>query len=240
MRLGVNIDHVATVRQARQAPEPEPVAAAVLAELAGAHGITVHLRGDRRHIQVRDLELLRQVVATRLNLEMAATPEMMEIAVRVKPQQVTLVPEQPDELTTTGGLDVDSHHAALRIVVESVRRAGIRASLFVDADLAQVRRSAEIGADAIEINTGPYADGDDARAAQLARVAAAAEAAREQGLEVLAGHGLTYQNVGPVAAIGPIAELNIGHSIVARAVLVGMERAVREMLALLQAAIIVR
>ena len=236
MRLGVNIDHVATVRQARLAPEPEPVAAAVLAELAGAHGITVHLRGDRRHIQERDLELLRQVVATKLNLEMAATPEMIDIAARVKPHQVTLVPEQPEELTTTGGLDVVRHRAALRIVVESVRRAGIRTSLFVDADLSQVQQSAEVGADAIEINTGPYADAaEDARAEQVERVAGAVAAAAERGLEVLAGHGLTYQNVGPIAAIPTIAELNIGHSIVARAVLVGMERAVREMLALLRA-----
>ena len=236
MRLGVNIDHVATVRQARLTSEPEPVAAAVLAELAGAHGITVHLRGDRRHIQERDLELLRQVVATKLNLEMAATPEMIDIAARVKPHQVTLVPEQPEELTTTGGLDVVRHRAALRIVVESVRRAGIRTSLFVDADLSQVQQSAEVGADAIEINTGPYADAaEDARAEQLERVAGAVAAAAERGLEVLAGHGLTYQNVGPIAAIAAIEELNIGHSIVARAVLVGMERAVREMLALLQA-----
>ena len=236
MRLGVNIDHVATVRQARLAPEPEPVAAAVLAELAGAHGITVHLRGDRRHIQERDLELLRQVVATKLNLEMAATPEMIDIAARVKPHQVTFVPEQPEELTTTGGLDVVRHRAALRIVVQSVRRVGIRTSLFVDADLSQVQQSAEVGADAIEINTGPYADAaEDARAEQVERVAAAAAAAGEQGLKVLAGHGLTYQNVGPIAAIAAIEELNIGHSIVARAVLVGMERAVREMLALLQA-----
>ena len=235
MRLGVNIDHVATVRQARLASEPEPVAAAVLAELAGAHGITVHLRGDRRHIQERDLELLRQVVATKLNLEMAATPEMIDIAARVKPHQVTLVPEQPEELTTTGGLDVVRHRAALRIVVESVRRVGIRTSLFVDADIAQVQGAVDVRADAIEINTGPYADAaEDARAEQLERVAGAAAAAAKQGLEVLAGHGLTYQNVGPIAAIPTIAELNIGHSIVARAVLVGMERAVREMLALLR------
>ena len=235
MRLGVNIDHVATVRQARLAAEPEPVAAAVLAELAGAHGITVHLRGDRRHIQERDLDLLRQVVATKLNLEMAATPEMIDVAARVRPHQVTLVPEQPEELTTTGGLDVVRHRAALRIVVQSVRRAGIRTSLFIDADIAQVQQSAEVGADAIEINTGPYADAaEDARPEQLERVAGAAAAAAKQGLEVLAGHGLTYQNVGPIAAVGVIEELNIGHSIVARAVLVGMERAVREMLALLR------
>ena len=235
--MGVNIDHVATVRQARLAPEPEPVAAAVLAELAGAHGITVHLRGDRRHMQERDVELLRQVVATKLNLEMAATPEMIDVAVRVKPHQATLVPEQPRELTTTGGLDVVSHANALRIVVQSLRTAGITTNVFIDADLAQVQGAAEVGAEAVEINTGPYADAaENARAEHRDKVAAAAAAAAERGLEVLAGHGLTYQNVGPIAAIPTIAELNIGHSIVARAVLVGMERAVREMLALLRPA----
>ena len=235
MRLGVNIDHVATVRQARLAPEPEPVAAAVLAELAGAHGITVHLRGDRRHMQERDVELLRQVVATKLNLEMAATPEMIAVAVRVKPHQATLVPEQPQELTTTGGLDVVSHANALRIVVQSLRTAGITTSVFIDADPAQVQGAAVVGAEAVEINTGPYAEAaENARTEHRDKVAAAAAAAAEQGLEVLAGHGLTYQNVGPIAAIPTIAELNIGHSIVARAVLVGMERAVREMLALLR------
>lgn len=236
MRLGVNIDHVATVRQARLAPEPEPVAAAVLAELAGAHGITVHLRGDRRHIQERDLELLRQVVATKLNLEMAATPEMLDVAVRVRPHQATLVPEEPRELTTTGGLDAAPHTAALRIVIRSLHDAGIRTSLFIDADLAQVQAAVETGADAVEINTGPYAEAAaEERAARCDAVAAAAASAAEQGLEVLAGHGLTYQNVAPIAAIPAIVELNIGHSIVARAVLVGMERAVREMLDLLRA-----
>ena len=181
-------------------------------------------------------KLLRQVVATKLNLEMAATPEMIDIAVRVKPHQATLVPEQPEELTTTGGLDVVSHAAALRIVVRSLRTAGIGTSVFIDADPAQVQGAAEVGAEAVEINTGPYADAaENARAEHRDQVAAAAEAAAEQGLDVLAGHGLTYQNVGPIAAIPTIAELNIGHSIVARAVLVGMERAVREMLALLRA-----
>ena len=180
MRLGVNIDHVATVRQARLAAEPEPVAAAVLAELAGAHGITVHLRGDRRHIQERDLDLLRQVVATKLNLEMAATPEMIDVAARVRPHQVTLVPEQPEELTTTGGLDVVRHRAALRIVVQSVRRAGIRTSLFIDADIAQVQQSAEVGADAIEINTGPYADGRRRRAPGAARTGCRSGRGRRQ------------------------------------------------------------
>ena len=236
MRLGVNIDHVATVRQARMAAEPEPVTAALLAELAGAHGITVHLRGDRRHIQERDLELLRQVVATKLNVEMAATAEMIHIAVRVKPDQVTLVPEQPQELTTTGGLDVVRHADGLAGAIGSLRGAGIRTSLFIDTDVSQIERAAQIGAQAVEINTGPYADApEDGRGAQRERVARAAAAGGEQGLEVLAGHGLTYRNVGAIAAIAGIEELNIGHSIVARAVLVGMERAVREMLALLAA-----
>ena len=237
MRLGVNIDHVATVRQARMASEPEPIAAALLAELAGAHGVTVHLRGDRRHVQERDLELLRQVAATKLNVEMAAAAEMMEIAARVKPDQVTLVPEQPQELTTTGGLDVVRHAGALERAVGSLRAAGVRTSLFIDADVSQVRRAAQVGAQAVEINTGPYADADaDGRTEHCERVSRAAAAAAVQGLEVLAGHGLTYRNVGPIAAIAGVAELNIGHSIVARAVLVGMERAVREMLALLRAA----
>ena len=235
MRLGVNIDHVATVRQARMASEPEPIAAALLAELAGAHGVTVHLRGDRRHVQERDLELLRQVVATKLNVEMAATAEMMEIAARVKPDQVTLVPEQPQELTTTGGLDVVRHAGALERAVGNLRAAGVRTSLFIDADVSQVRRAAQVGAQAVEINTGPYAAAAGC-AEHCERVSRAAATAAAQELEALAGHGLTYRNVGPIAAIVGIAELNIGHSIVARAVLVGMERAVREMLALLPAA----
>lgn len=234
MRLAVNVDHVATVRQARQAPEPEPVTAALLAELAGAQGVTVHLRGDRRHVQERDLELLRQVVSTKLNVEMAATPEMMKIAARVKPDQVTLVPEQPGELTTTGGLDAVRLAAPLKRAIGALRRAGVKVSLFVDAAAVQVRKAREIGAEAIEINTGPYADAArSARERPLRRVVQAAEIAKAQGLDVLAGHGLTYGNVRPIAAIGEIEELNIGHSIVARAVLVGMERAVREMRALL-------
>ena len=161
MRLGVNIDHVATVRQARMATEPEPVTAALLAELAGAHGITVHLRGDRRHIQERDLELLRQVVATKLNVEMAATAEMIDIAARIRPDQVTLVPEQPQELTTTGGLDVVRHADGLAGAIGSLRGAGIRTSLFIDTDISQIERAAQIGAQAVEINTGPYADAPD-------------------------------------------------------------------------------
>ena len=234
MRLSVNIDHVATVRQARLAREPEPVASAVLAELAGAEGITVHLRGDRRHMQERDLELLREVVSTKLNVEMAATREMLAIAVRLKPDQVTLVPERPDELTTAGGLDVVRHATALKRAVERLQKAGISVSLFVDAEPTQIRKSRAVGARAVEINTGPYADGElTARPRLLERVEAAARLARRQRLEVLAGHGLTYANVRPIASVGEISEVNIGHSVVARAVLVGMERAVREMLQLL-------
>ena len=236
MRLGVNIDHVATVRQARRTREPEPVAAALLAELAGAEGITVHLRGDRRHIQERDIELLREVISTKLNAEMAATAEMVRIASRVKPDQVTLVPERPDELTTTGGLDVAG--AALATVTRAVDRltkADIAVSLFIDPDPAQIHAARAAGAGAIEINTGPYADARSARARRmaLAQVAEVARLAHDEGIEVLAGHGLTYVNVHAIAGIREIVEVNIGHSLVARAVLVGMERAVREMIALL-------
>ena len=234
MRLAVNIDHVATVRQARLAREPEPVAAAVLAELAGAEGITVHLRGDRRHMQERDIALLREVVSTKLNVEMAATRDMLAIATRIKPDQVTLVPERPDELTTTGGLDVVRHANALKRAVARLRKAGISVSLFVDAEPTQIRKSRLVGAQAIEINTGPYADAEPAaRPKLLERVEAAARLAQRQRLEVLAGHGLTYVNVRPIASVEEIAEVNIGHSVVARAVLVGMEHAVREMLRLL-------
>ena len=234
MRLCVNIDHVATVRQARKAHEPEPVAAAILAELAGAQGITVHLRGDRRHIQERDLEILREVVSTKVNVEMAATREMLSIAARVKPGQVTLVPERPHELTTTGGLDVVRHADMLKRAIARLGRAGVKTSLFIDADGVQVRKAHAIGAAAVEINTGPYADAiADARPAELKRVERATSVASRQGLEVLAGHGLTYGNVQLIAAIPQIAELNIGHSIVSRAVLVGMEHAVREMVQLL-------
>jgi pyridoxine 5-phosphate synthase len=235
IRLGVNIDHVATVRQARRAPEPEPVAAAVLAELAGADGITVHLRGDRRHIRERDVDLLRQVLSTRLNVEMAATPEMIAIVKRIGPAQVTLVPERPNELTTTGGLNITRHKAGLKKAVARLQRAGIAVSVFVDPSPRQVAGAVAIGATAVEINTGPYADALGVlRDAEREKVARTAGGAVEAGLEVLAGHGLTYRNVRPVAAITDIAELNIGHSIVSRAVLVGMERAVREMLTLVQ------
>lgn len=235
MRLGVNIDHIATIRQARRASEPDPVAAAVIAELAGAEGITVHLRGDRRHIQDRDVDLLTQTVRTKLNIEMAATPEMVGIAARVKPYQVTLVPERPEEVTTTGGLDVVRNADAVRHAIDACRPQGIRVSIFIDAFDDQVDASKAVGADAIEINTGPYADAVESdRPAQLARVRRCAERAATAGLEVLAGHGLTYINVRPIVALPHIVELNIGHSIVSRAALVGLDRAVREMVALLQ------
>jgi pyridoxine 5-phosphate synthase len=236
MKLGLNIDHIATIRQARRAREPEPVTAALLAELAGADGITVHLRGDRRHIQDRDVELLRQVIATKLNVEMAATPEMVGIACRVKPDQVTLVPERPDEVTTTGGLDVVQHAGAVRDAVRACRAAGIHVSIFIDAIPEQVEASKAADAGAIEINTGPYADAPGLQQpAQLTRIALAAEQAAAAGLEVLAGHGLNYINVAPIVRLPHIVELNIGHAIIARAALVGLDRAVREMVGLLKA-----
>ena len=236
MRLGVNVDHVATVRQARRANEPDPVRAALLAELGGADGITVHLRADRRHIQDRDVEILRRVVATRLNVEMAATQEMLRIALTVKPDQVTLVPERREEVTTEGGLDVVLNSAQLRPVIRTLRDGGLHVSLFVDPDLEQVKESYKIDAHAVEINTAAYADAQDARGreAALRKVADAARHGRKLGLGVHAGHGLSYSNVHAIAALPELEELNIGHSIVARAVLVGMERAVREMAELLR------
>jgi pyridoxine 5-phosphate synthase len=231
-RLGVNIDHVATVRQARRVPDPDPVQAAMLAELGGAHGITVHLRSDRRHIQDRDVELLRHTVKTRLNVEMASTQEMVKIALTVKPDQVTLVPERREELTTEGGLDVVLNSVQLKPTVRMLEEGGIRVSLFVDPDLEQVKESHRVDAKAVEINTAAYADARDTRSRETAlrRVVDAARFGRKLGLDVHAGHGLTYQNGGAFAAISEMSELNIGHNIVARAVLVGMERAVREML----------
>ena len=230
MRLGVNIDHVATVRQAREAHEPDPVAAAVLAELAGADGITVHLRSDRRHIQVRDLELLKQVVSTKLNVEMAATREMVKIVTKIHPDQITLVPERKNELTTTGGLDVVRHADELTEKISRLQGEGIRVSIFVDTNKVQIRKARMVGADAIEINTGPYAEADEhEQHKRLEYVKEAVKYAARQNLEVLAGHGLTYLNVHPISGIQDIVELNIGHSLVSRAVLVGIERAVREM-----------
>jgi pyridoxine 5-phosphate synthase len=232
-RLGVNVDHVATVRQARRVPDPDPVHAAMLAELGGADGITVHLRGDRRHIQDRDVEILHQVVKTRLNVEMAATQEMVKIALTIKPHQVTLVPERREEVTTEGGLDVVLNSVQLKPVVRMLDEGGIQVSLFVDPDLEQVKEAHKIGARAIEINTAAYADARDDRARDTAlrSVTDAARLGRKLNLLVHAGHGLTYQNVRAIAALPEMTELNIGHNIVARAMLVGMERAVREMIA---------
>ena len=231
IRLGVNIDHVATLRQARRAKEPDPVAAAVLATLGGADGITVHLREDRRHIQDRDVYLLRETVTTRLNLEMAAYDEIVAIALKVKPDEATLVPEKRQELTTEGGLDVIATAIATRGAVERLKAAGIHVSLFIDPDLAQVDQAKALGADAVEFQTASYSEavGAPAVAAELAKLERATAHATGLGLHVHMGHGLNYWNVRPVVRIAGVEELNIGHSIVARAVLVGMERAVREM-----------
>jgi pyridoxine 5-phosphate synthase len=235
MRLAVNIDHIATIREARRAKEPEPVAAAIIAELAGAEGITVHLRGDRRHIKDRDVEILRQTVRTKLNVEMAATREMIATAVGIGPDQVTLVPERPEEVTTTGGLDVVQNFDPVLSAVAALRGAGIRVSIFIDPEHAQVEASQRVGADAIEINTGPFADAPERRRLdELSRIRQAADRANASGLEVLAGHGLNYVNVMSIVQTHHIVELNIGHSIVARAALVGLDRAVREMVALLR------
>jgi len=230
-RLGVNVDHVATLRQARRAAYPDPVAAALLAELGGADQITIHLREDRRHIQDRDLQVMRKTVTTRLNLEMAATSEMVKTAYEVRPDEVTLVPERRDELTTEGGLDVIRGKDAVGKVVTTLRDADILVSLFIDADLDQVKAAHRVEAQVVEIHTGRYCEArlDADRRRELARILDAAKAAAKLGLKVAAGHGLNYQNVQPIAAIGEIEELNIGHAIVARAVLVGLERAVREM-----------
>lgn len=235
MRLFINIDHVATVRQARLTDEPDPVRAAVLAELGGADGITVHLREDRRHIQDRDVRLLLQTVRTGVNLELAAASEVLERALEWRPAQATLVPERRAEVTTEGGLSLDdSGRASLLAATRRLREAGIRVSLFVDPDAEAVRASAELGADAVELHTGEFANTHGAeRAEQLGRLRRAAALGRSLGLAVHAGHGLTYENVAAVAAISEIEELNIGHSVVSRAVLVGMERATREMVDLL-------
>ena len=235
-KLGVNIDHVATVRQARGTVEPDPVAAAVLAELAGADSITVHLREDRRHIQDRDVELLIRTIKTRLNLEMAATEEMTAIALRTRPHSVCLVPEKREELTTEGGLDVVRHFEALQPVVKRLREGGILVSLFIAPDLVQVEATQNLGADAFEIHTGTFCDATDPeeRRAELSKIGVCIREGNRLGLVVNAGHGLNYRNVREVVALGGVEEFNIGHSIVSRAVLVGMERAVREMAALVR------
>ncbi|MBD1194602.1 pyridoxine 5'-phosphate synthase [Vulcanococcus sp. Clear-D1] len=233
--LGVNIDHIANVRQARRTVEPDPVSYALLAELGGADGITVHLREDRRHIHDRDVELLRQVVRSRLNLEMAATPEMEAIALRIKPDMVTLVPEKREEVTTEGGLDVAGQLQPLQGLVGRLQEAGIGVSLFVDAEPGQLEACRATGARWVELHTGTYAEADwQQQPLELARLTEGSFIARSLGLRVNAGHGLTYQNVEPVAAIEGMEELNIGHTIVARALAVGLEEAVRQMKALVQ------
>jgi len=232
MRLYVNIDHVATVRQARKADEPDPVRGAVLAELGGGDGITVHLREDRRHIQDRDVRLLMETARTGVNLELAASSEILDLACDLRPMQATLVPEKREEVTTEGGLDFGSqeNRKALAEALARLKGQGIRTSLFVDPDPSALRYSKELGAQAVELHTGEYANarGED-RGRELGRLVRMAREGREMGLAVHAGHGLTYQNVIPVAAIPEIEELNIGHSIISRAVFTGLEEAVREM-----------
>ncbi|SEL17769.1 pyridoxine 5'-phosphate synthase [Stigmatella aurantiaca] len=235
-RLGVNVDHVATLRQARRTPYPDPVTAAALAELAGARQITIHLREDRRHIQDRDLRILRETCQTLLNLEMAATAEMVKIAYEYKPDVVTLVPERREELTTEGGLDVTGQREAVAKIIKNLKDGEIIVSLFIDPDLDQVRAAHKVDANRIELHTGRYCEArnERERARELGRIVDAAKSAAKLGMSVAAGHGLNYDNVQPIARIQEIDELNIGHAIVARAVLVGFERAVREMLELMR------
>jgi pyridoxine 5-phosphate synthase len=231
MRLGVNIDHIATIRQARGGTEPDPVLAAGIAELAGADGIVCHLREDRRHIQDRDLELLRKTVKIHLNLEMAATEEMVAIAGKIKPEMCTLVPERRQELTTEGGLDVVANSSLLAQVISSLKDNGIVVSLFIDPVIEQVKEAARLKADFIELHTGKYAEAQDERTAELewSRIGSMSVAGHKLSLRVSAGHGLNYRNVFKIAQLFYIEELNIGHSIIARAAFVGIERAVREM-----------
>lgn len=236
MRLGINVDHVATVREARKIDIPDPVEAARLAEKGGADGITVHLREDRRHIQERDVDLLRRTVTTKLNLEMAVTPEMVKYAERFRPDDVCLVPEHREELTTEGGLNVIAHRSKIEEVVKRLQGAGIRVSVFIDPQAKQIEASGEVGAHGVEIHTGRYCMAPDNCTGELQEVKTAVSLAKRLGLEVHGGHGLNYGNVLPIASIPDVVELNIGHSIVARALMVGMEQAVREMKNLLKAA----
>lgn len=235
-RLGVNIDHVATIRQARGGAEPDPVVAAAIAELAGADGITIHLREDRRHIQDRDLKLLRQTVKTRLNLEMAASEEMVGIALSVKPDMCTLVPEKRQELTTEGGLDVRLNLDPLTKAVDRLQDGGIMVSLFIDPDPDQVKAASKVGADYVEIHTGAFAGAKDWQneEQELRKIENAIKLAAKLGLGVNAGHGLNYSNIRKVAALGGIVEFNIGHSIISKAVLIGLDRAVRDMVDLVK------
>lgn len=235
MRLGVNIDHIATIRQARKASEPDPVHAAVLAELAGADGITIHLRQDRRHIQDRDVELLRQVIKTKLNMEMATTMEMVKTALRFKPDMCTLVPETAEEITTTGGLDVALYGEKVEETAGNLKAAGIQVSVFIDPDLDQIKACYKRGVQIVEINTGEYSKNwnNSFAALELDKIKKAAVYAHKMNITVLAGHGLTYQNIHPIPLIKEIEELNIGHSIIANATLTGLENAVRRMKALI-------
>jgi len=242
VKLGVNVDHVATLREARKERNPDPVAAALIAEMAGAHGITAHLREDLRHIQERDVRLLRQTVTTRLNLEMAPTAAMVEFALELQPDMVTLVPERRAELTTEGGLDVAAHEKELEKIVANLRAQRIVVSLFIDPEARQVRASQKVSADMVELHTGHFArafahePGEDPWQAERARLVDAAALGNRLGLRVNAGHGLDYQNVGYVAGIPRMEELNIGHSIVSRSIMVGMDRAVRDMVELIRQA----
>lgn len=230
LELGVNIDHIATVREARKTYEPDPVWAATLAELGGADGITIHLREDRRHIQDRDLRILRETVHCPLNLELACDNDVLEIACQTRPEQATLVPEKRQEVTTEGGLDVVSHQQAVRQAVDRLREAGIRVSLFLDPDERQIAAGHELGADAVELHTGQYALAKNAaQQAELEKLANAGRQIVDLGMRLHAGHGLNYRNVIAIAEIDQMRELNIGHSIVARALMVGMQEAVREM-----------
>ena len=245
IELGVNIDHVATLRQARRTHEPDPVWAAVEAHLGGADGITVHLREDRRHIQDEDVRRLRELTHIKLNLEMAATKEMLAFACSVKPEMAMLVPEGREEITTEGGLDVVAHEATLRAAVQRLTDAGIVVSVFIDADLRQIEAAARIGARVCEVHTGPYAhafhaQGRDSESApvvaQLAEIRAAGNAIRQAGMRFNAGHALNYFNVQPVAALPGVRELHIGHAIVSRAIFTGLREAVRQMKALIREA----
>lgn len=239
MRLGINVDHVATVREARRTDEPDPVRAAVLAEQGGADGIVVHLREDRRHVRERDVELLLATVRTGLNLELAADEEVLALAEEWSPEQATLVPERREEVTTEGGLDLGAGgRGRIGDAVERLRGAGVRTALFIDPDPGAVAAAAELGADAVELHTGEYADAGsrEDRSEQLRRLRRAAREVVGAGLDAHAGHGLTYENVAPVAAIPELEELNIGHSVVSRSVFEGMERAVRRMKAVLRRA----
>ncbi len=234
VRLGVNVDHIATVREARKTVQPDPVAAAVAVEMAGADQITIHLREDRRHIQNRDARLIREVVKTALNLEMAATVEMQEIALALHPDSVTVVPERREEVTTEGGLDLKSTGPGIEELITTLKEAGIKVCAFLDPDLEQIKKAARLGFDAVEIHTGRYANATlSSRGAELEKIREVASAIRHLGMAVHAGHGLNYQNVSSILTVQGIEELNIGHAIIARALFVGLDRAVRDMLKLM-------